>query len=270
MTDVRRIATWARWGYAARGLVYVLLGWIAFASGRALSTGDAVQQVEALPAGTLLLAFIAAGLFFYGLYKIYNGIVDLDGQGSEAKGKVVRIARVAGGLSYWLLAIIALRALLGDGADTADAGQPHGSAGTKQDVAGDLQEEPGGGFLLILAGIAVLAMAAGQFVIAARAKFMKQVGGDAPRWLKPAGQVGYAARALVVTLVGWSVLKAGAAGERVRDFGDALALLRSDSGLIFQMVALGLILFGIASLMMARYLAVRDEDVVDRLKTALD
>ena len=50
----------------------------------------------------------------------------------------------------------------------------------------------------------------------------------APPLVKPAGQIGYAARAIVIAMVGYFVVQAGLDGERVRSFGDALALLRDD------------------------------------------
>lgn len=265
MERVRRIETWARLGYLARGIVYILLGWIALSSGKALSTGETVQAFDDLPGGDLMLLLLAAGLFGYGLYKIYSALVDLDDKGSEPKGLVVRGSRVIGGIGYWVLAYIAARQLGGQDR-AAEAGTTAGSSGAKQEAAQEVAQAAGGELLLILIGLGVLAMAAAQFWIAFKAKFMDEMQG-APPLVKPSGQIGYAARAIVLTIVGWFVVRAGLEGERLRSFGDAMAMLREDQPLMFKLVAVGLILFGIVSLAVARYRVIRDEDVVARLSS---
>jgi hypothetical protein len=267
MNRVRRIETWARLGYAARGLVYLLLGWIALSSGRTLSTGEAVKAFDDLPGGDLLLVVLALGLFGYGLYKIYSALLDLDDEGHEPKGLVVRAVKTLGGLAYWLLSFIAVRQIAGQD-QAAESGSSAGSGGADQEAANQVAQATGGDLLLTLAGLALLALAAAQFWIAYKAKFMQEMPG-APPIVKPAGQVGYAARALVGTIVGWFVLKAGMDGERLRNFGDALALVRDDYPWLFKAVAIGLVLFGLTSLVMARYRRIEDEDVVARLSQAV-
>jgi len=265
MERIRRIETWARLGYAARGLVYVLLGWIALSSGRALSTGETVKAVGDLPGGGPLLAVLALGLFGYGLYKIYSALLDLDNDGDDAKAWVVRGARLIGGLGYWLLAFIAASQLFKRGGSGADAGEASGSGGAQQEAAGKVADAAGGDILLLLVGLAVLAVAAAQFAIAWKAKFMRDMPG-APSLLKPAGQIGYAARAIIVAIVGYFLVKAGLDGDRVRGFGDALALVRDDHELLFKLIAAGLVLFGLVSLVMAFYRRIADDDVVARLR----
>lgn len=267
MERIRRIETWARLGYAARGVVYLLLGWIALSSGKALSTGETVQAVEDLPGGAPLLAALAVGLFGYGLYKIYSGALDLDGKGDDAKGWIERGARMLGGLGYWFLAFIAGKQLL-KGGGSAEGGQASGSGGERQDAAAQVSQAAGGDTLLVVIGLAVLGVAAAQFYIAWKAKFMAQMPG-APSWVKPAGQVGYAARALVIAIVGYFFVQAGMDGERVRSFGDALALLRDNNETIFKLVAGGLLLFGLVSLLMARFRRVPDDDFVSRVESKL-
>lgn len=264
MERVRRIETWARLGYAARGLVYVLLGWVALSSGKALSTGEAVQAFDDLPGGDVLLVALAIGLFGYGLFKIFSAIVDLDNHGTEPKGMVVRGSRGLGGLAYWILAFIAVKQLTRGTEGAAEAGEASGSGGSGQETANQVGEATGGDTLLVLVGLAVLALAASQFWIAYKAKFMDEMPG-APPLVKPAGQVGYAARALIVAIVGYFIVKAGFDGTRLRNSGDALDLVQKNYPLLFQLTAVGLVLFGITSLVMARYRRIENADVVARL-----
>ena len=267
MERMRRLETWGRLGYAARGIVYLVLGWLALSSGKALSTSETVRTIDDLPGGTPLLAGLSVGLFGYGLYKLYTAALDLDDDGSDAKGLVKRLARGVSGLAYWILAFLAARQLFGS-KDAAEAGQASGSGGMKQDAATNVAQATGGDTLLIVIGLVILAVAAAQFFIAYRAKFMEEMPG-APRLVKPAGQIGYAARAIIVAMVGYFAVKAGLDGERVRTFGDALAMVHDDHATLFKLIAGGLVLFGLVSLVMARYRRIADEDVVARLNSSL-
>ena len=266
MERIRQLETWARLGYAARGLVYLVLGWIALSTGKALSTSETVQAIEELPGGKPLLAILTLGLFGYGLYKLYTAALDLDNDGTDAKGGVKRIARALGGLAYWFLAFLAAKQLLGGGQGRAEAGQSEGSSGAGQEAATQVADTTGGDTLLVVVGLCILGLAAAQLWIAYKAKFMEEMPG-APAWVKPAGQVGYAARAIIVAMVGYFAMKAGLDGERVRNFGDALAVVRDDHETLFKLIAAGLILFGLVSFMMARYRRIENEDVVARLKS---
>lgn len=257
----RHLSTWARLGYAARGIVYLIIGWLAFDSNRPLSAGDAVQSVETMPMGPGLLGLLALGLFGYGLYKVAFAAGDFDADGTDAKGLVKRGFRFVGGLAYWALAFIAGRALLSNGADGGDEGRAEGSrtgaAGTASEIARDDDFSMAMGAI----ALAILATAATQLYIAAKARFMDEMAPGSPPLVKPAGQLGYAARGLVIAIVGWFALKAALGGERLRDFGDALAVVRDDTPLLFKAIAAGLILFGLVSLAMARYRHVRDADL---------
>lgn len=248
-----------RAGICRARVVYLLIGWIALTSGKALSTGETVEAVDDLPGGAPLLA--AVGLFNYGLYKIYSAAADIDGKGSDGKGRIVRVARAIGGLGYWVLCFIAPSQLFGDSAGLAEAGQASGSGGAKQNAASEVKEAAGGNPLLALIGIAVLGMAAPQLWITYQASFIDGLA-RAPRMVTPAGQAGYAARALVIGLVGWFIVYAGIDGEPIRNFGDSLAIIRNKSDTLFQLIAVGLLLYGLVSLVIARFRQIADADLV--------
>jgi hypothetical protein len=267
MNHARRIETWARLGYLARGIVYLIIGWLALDSNRPLSSSEAVKSVEAMPLGSLLLALLAVGLFGYGLYRLAEGLFDLDRKGGDAKGLATRAANVVSGLAYWGLTFVAIRAMSDERQSAGEAGQAAGS-GESADAARQVAEAPGGDFLLIIAGLVILAVAVTQLIIALRAKFMQEMEPDAPRLVKPAGQAGYGARGIVFLIVGWFALRAGLSGERLRGFGDALALVRDDHPLLFKLIAAGLLLFGAVSVLMARYRHVHDADVGSLARSA--
>lgn len=266
MERIRRLETWARLGYAARGIVYLVLGWIALSSDKAMTTSETVQAIDNLPGGGPLLAVLVIGLFGYGLYKLYTAALDLDDEGNDAKGIVTRIAYAVGGLAYWFLSFLAAQELFGATQAAAQLGQAAGSGGAQQDAAAQVAGAAGGDTLLVGIGLGILALAAAQFYIAFKAKFMEKTP-SAPAWVKPAGQVGYAARAIIVAMVGYFAIQAGLDGDRVRNFGDALAVVRDDDQTLFKLIAAGLFLFGLVSLMMARYRRIADDDVVARLKS---
>ncbi len=216
----------------------------------------------------MLLAALAAGLFGYALFKLYSAAIDLDHKGDEAKGRVLRIASALGGVAYIGLGWFALKVLVGVDNDSR-AGRAAGSGGAGQDVATDLAQAPGGNLLLIIVAAVVIGIAVAQFVIAWKASFMDQMP-RCPSLVRPAGRLGYAARAVVIGMVGWFLLRAGMDGARVRNSGDVLALLRAEYSWLFLAVAAGLIAFGVTSLMMARYRRIEDRDVVDDIEQAVE
>lgn len=267
--DLKRLELWARAGYAARGAVYLLLGWIALSTGRALSTDETVAEVEKLPGSSVLLPLLAAGLFGYALFKMYSAAVDLDGKGSDAQGSAARLASGIGAVGYLGLSWLAISVLTDNKVASAASGQASGSGGSGQETATSVAQATGGDWLLILAALVVIGVAVAQFVIGYKAKFMDQMPG-APRQVKPIGQLGYAARGLVIAMVGYFLLQAGMDGERIRSFGDALAMLRNEHGWLFQLVAVGLIGFGITSLVMARYRRIQDRDMAHDVGRGID
>ena len=94
----------ARVGYVARGIVYLLVGWLAaasaFSEARPPSIGGALSAVSELPAGWLLVAAISAGLFAYALWRLVQAVLDLNGKGWDGKGLLQRGAMMADALVH--------------------------------------------------------------------------------------------------------------------------------------------------------------------------
>jgi len=57
---------WFRLGYAARGLVFMGLGLLAWTSGRGAASGDVLERIRALPRDSALLGVMAVALRWLG------------------------------------------------------------------------------------------------------------------------------------------------------------------------------------------------------------
>ena len=116
---IRRIANfvvanpWAerlfRLGYAAKGLVYAIVGWLAALaalgpSGRTTGTRGALRSLLKQPFGRILLGLVALGLSGYVLWRFVQAIMDTENKGTDAKGIILRLSYAGNGLIYGGLA----------------------------------------------------------------------------------------------------------------------------------------------------------------------
>ena len=109
MAQVARLDWLAKVGFAARGFVYILLGWIAL---RFRSKADEGQNavwatLRDMPAGYVMLLALVLGLLAYAAYRIIDATLDMEGDGTQPKAIGKRIAHFASGLAYCSLAYTA-------------------------------------------------------------------------------------------------------------------------------------------------------------------
>ncbi|HEX8357441.1 MAG TPA: DUF1206 domain-containing protein, partial [Segetibacter sp.] len=148
----------ARAGLIAKGLVYVLLGVLAFMAafhlnGHSVNGADkegVLSFIQAQTGGQLLLALIALGLFCYSIWRAVQTFSDTAHKGNSAKGIASRLRYLASGLIYASLAVYAVKMLLSKGGSSGKS--------SNQSMIGDLLNKPFGEFLLaavaaIIAGI---------------------------------------------------------------------------------------------------------------------
>jgi hypothetical protein len=256
MVDKSEKFSWlVRLGYAARGVVYLLLGYLALSTaGKAKDGQSAVfDLIQDVPMGTALLYLVAVGLLAYAAFKLIDAATDIENHGDDAKGKAKRIGSASSAVAHIVLAYTAYQFATGYKQRAAQGG------GGSQDTASSLLTWDMGPLLLGLIGVGFLIGAAMQAKSAYTAGFMKHIGGGAPRYVEPIGRAGHAARAVVFALIGWSLLKAAwfSQSSEVKGLGEAVVAL-SDNGVIYPLVAIGLILFGVFSLITARYRIIPD------------
>ena len=250
----------ARFGYAARGVVYAVIGLLAVqAAFGNRGSQDLAQQ--ATPQGALqriaeqsrlLLVLVAIGLAGYALWRFVQGGLDTENKGRDAKGLASRAGMVGSGVVYVGLALAAARIVAGSGA---------GASGTQR-VTADLMSKPFGRWLVVLAGIAVIVSGLSQLKSGWTEKFkehlkLQEMDATEQRLAVNTGKAGLIARGIVFLLTGWFLVQAGLRYDpsQARGLGGALEALASQpSGpWLLALVALGLVAFGAYSILQARY-----------------
>ena len=246
--------TLVRLGYAARGLTYILLGVLALGtSGKARDGAKGVfDYLQGMPLGTPLLWIVALGLLAYALFKLMSGIANLENYEANAMGAAKRVGQVVSGVLHLLLAYAAYKFATGAKTTSAEGG---GEGAMAQPVL-DFELGP---IVIGLAGAGMLVAAVMQAKHAATGDFMKHIAGHAPRAVEAIGRAGHAARAVVFVIIGWSLMRGAwfANENAVKGLGEALLSLR-DNGLVYTLVAIGLLMFGAFSLVTARYRIIPD------------
>jgi Domain of Unknown Function (DUF1206) len=263
MPNIATLELLTRLGFAARGVMYGLIGWIALRTG---TSADGQEALDWLASGTggIVIALMALGFAGYGVWRIIEAAIDTEGQGSDAKGYAVRTGGVISGLVHLTLALYAMRLFWTD-----DGGMSGGaSADMGAQVAMDL---PGGTTIILLAAIAILGTGLYQFAKAWQLGFLKQMDSAVAHqpWLKALGRAGYAARGVTFLMIGWLLFRVWQTENAEAAGGIAQALDALPRGLFFA-VALGLGLFGLFSFVEARYRRIADPQVIARLKRAID
>lgn len=258
MIGLNGMEAMTRLGFAARGVMYILIGYLALRTGRTESGSGALDYLSS-GTGRIVLVLMALGFAGYALWRLSEALIDSEGHGGDARGAAVRIGGAVSGLVHLGLGVSALNLAFGSrgGGDSERAEQGAQAA----------LSLPGGPLLLTIVAIALLATALYQVKKAVKLDFLDHIDRDAARraWIAWIGRAGYAARGLVFGVMGWLLWRAAedARAERAGGMDQALAALPST---LQWIVAAGLFLFGVFSLVEARYRRINNPDVVARLK----
>ncbi len=251
----------ARLGYAAKGVVYIIIGFLAGKlalgqGGQATDQRGALRTIAEQPFGKILLIIIAIGLLAFGLWSLIQAIYDTEGEGRKAKGIVARIGYAVVGIAYLALAF---------GAYQLAAGAGNGGSSTTtttQDATAKLLALPFGVPLVVIVGLVVLGIAVYLYARAWRAKFQYKL---ALSSLRPQirktminlGRLGYASLGVVFTIIGFFLIVAAVQfnPQKAKGLDTAIGELQKlpFGQLLLGIVALGLLAYGIYSFVEARY-----------------
>jgi hypothetical protein len=259
----RWMAVLARCGYAAKGVVYLLIGGIAAkvaigAGGAVTDQKGALQTILEQPygLGRILLGVVTIGLFGFALWCFIQALFDTEGKGTTAKGLIARIGYAAVGITYAALAYGAFQLVMGSGSGGK------GSDATAQDGTALLLKQPFGPALVIIVGLIALGVALYLFYTAYAARFQAQLRlatltTGMKKWVIAVGRLGYAALGVVISIIGIFLIVAASQhnASKAKGLDGALQeLAHQRFGLVLLgIVALGLFAYGIYSLVEARY-----------------
>jgi len=250
----------ARLGYASKGLVYFIVGFLAAQAafsmgGRTTDTSGALSEIVNQPFGKFLLFLVTIGIIGYALWRIVQTILDPEHQGQKMDAK--RIAQCIGyalsALAYAGLALTAVKLIMGSGGGNSDR---------TEDLTAQILAQPFGQWLVGLAGSIVIGVGFSYFYEAYKAQFGRHFKLDGmsqteQTWATRLGRFGIAARGVVFVIIGFFLIQAARLSDasQTKGLGDVLGILAQQpfSPVILGIVPLGLIAYGIYSVIEARY-----------------
>ncbi len=245
----------ARAGLAARGVIYILIGWVAILVALAKTTQEAdqrgaLQLLSGKPYGLASLWLLCIGFAAYALWRLSEAAfgVTVDGDAAGPRLKSLARAVVYGSLAVTTFSVI--------------SGAKRSQSGQQQDWTAKVMSHPGGRWAMGLAGTVIVVVGAVLVMDGVRRKFVKylRTGEMSPRTrrvVERIGATGTVARGLVFALTGALVIEAAVRYQPAKAGGldSALKTLRDQSYGKFALIAaaLGLIVFGVYGLCEARW-----------------
>jgi hypothetical protein len=246
----------ARFGLAARGFVYLVLGWLAVQIARGHSrhqanSRGALADIARQSYGVVLLWVLAFGLAAYAIWRLSEAIV---GTTSDGKKPGPRVASLVGGIIYLAFCVATFSVI--DGRSK--------QSGSQQQVAvtASVMRHTGGRWLVGLIGVVVVVV--GLVIVAqgVRRKFEKdlrlnEMSGTTRVIVVALGLVGTVARGIVFAVAGVLVVDAAVTFKPRKSTGldGALHTLAEHSygPWLLGIFALGFIAFGLYGFAEARW-----------------
>lgn len=245
----------ARAGFAARGVIYAIIGVLAIKlalgdGGKTTNQQGALKTIAHQPFGKVMLAVVAIGLGGYGLWRLVRAAIGHGPEGTDSGFD--RVAALGSGIVYTGLCAVAVTILLGSG----------GGSGNAQKTTAGVFGWPGGPWIVGIVGAVLIGIGLYQGYRGLSKDFLddsktEEMGPAARHWIEWIGTFGHLARMVVFGLVGVFLIKAAVDFNPAKAVGldGALAKLAHASygPYALGIVAAGLIAFGLYSLSDARY-----------------
>lgn len=252
----------ARLGYAAKALIYVIVGLLAGAAalnrgGQITDTSGALRVILSRPLGNTLLVVLGVGLCGYAVWRLLDAFFDPDRHGTDAGGLFERIGNVVRGTIYGALGVEAFQLARG----------LRGSSG--DDVrtwTARIMDLPFGDWLLGIVGLIVAVYGVSQIVTAVREKIGKLLDvSPIPRGVRNfvlgVCRFGVGARAVIIVVLGVFLVRAAIQHDPSEAVGTRESILELvgawEGPWILAAIAAGLVAYGVDQAVHARYRRIR-------------
>jgi Domain of Unknown Function (DUF1206) len=250
----------ARAGYAARGIIYLIVGALAAlaALGRGGGTTDsrgALSELLGAPFGKFLLVAIALGLLGYAAWRAVQALLDPDHHGTEAKGIAIRAALAVSAVIHVGLAFFAASLALGWGT----SGEGGSGDSSSREWTAWLLSQPAGQWLVAAVGIAIVGAGVAHIVKGWRADFERhfRMTQREREFIRPVSRFGLCARGVAFLIIGGFLFIAALQHDpsEARGLSGALQALQQQpfGWILLAILALGLFAFGAYSIIESVY-----------------
>ena len=257
-TNARRVARsegfkgLARLGLAARGTIYLLIGWFALLLVRGKRSAEAdqrgaMQEVTRHNGGFVLLWVIALGLVGYALWRWSEAAFGVVGEGKDAHAKGPRLKSLARGTIYAFFAVNAFN-LLAHSRSKSQASQ-------QQLLTARVMKYSAGRILVGIVGAVVIVIGLVLIYEGLARKFKKyfalsEMPAGSRRIVWILGTFGTSARGVAFGLTGFFLVRAAwdYDAKKARGLDGALRTTVADSNTgrwLIGVVAIGMIAFGL-------------------------
>jgi hypothetical protein len=245
----------ARAGLTARGVIYLLIGWVALLvalghSSREADQQGALQLLAGKPYGLASLWLLGIGFAAYALWRLGEAAFGVAGEPNGAGPRLISLGRavIYTGLAYLTFMII--------------SGTRRSQSRQQQDMTATVMRQTEGRWLVGVAGLIVVVIGLVLVSQGARRTFVKylrtaQMSPRTRRVVEVLGVTGTVSRGLVFTLAGALVIDAAVTHQASQSGGidRALLTLRNQpfGEFLMLLAALGLAVFGVYGLCEARW-----------------